>query len=239
MSEPVGPSHTESIHIAAPRERVWELVTAMERYGEWSSENTGGYWRKGADGEPGTGRVGDQFVGINRRDGTEWKAPVEIVERDEERAYGFVTGGTEMNLALWRYELEDDADGGTLLTEDVGAAQPRLLPGHGRRGGAGAAGRQRRGEHRRDAARHEGDRRGRVSPGARPPSCTTPSPASGEAEPGSTNSAMRPRCQRWRARRTMSATCGVSGGGSTRGSTPCRSIVKASPSSPQRSSAPT
>jgi uncharacterized protein YndB with AHSA1/START domain len=116
MSEAEGPSHTESIHIAAPRARVWELVTAMERYGEWSSENTGGYWRKGADGEPGTGRRGDQFVGINRRDGAEWKAPVEIIEREEERAFGFVTGGTEMNLALWRYQLDDDGDG-TRLTE--------------------------------------------------------------------------------------------------------------------------
>src|ERR1051325_128505 len=66
MSESESPSYTESIHIAAPRARVWELVTAMERYGEWSSENTGGYWRKGEDGVPGTGQVGDQFVGINR-----------------------------------------------------------------------------------------------------------------------------------------------------------------------------
>ena len=117
MNDPEVPSYTESIRIDAPRERVWALVTAMERYGEWSSENTGGYWRKGADGQPGTGRVGDQFVGINRRDGAEWKAPVEIVERDEERAFGFVTGGRDMDLARWRYELQD-ADGATLLTEE-------------------------------------------------------------------------------------------------------------------------
>ena len=37
----------DSIRIEAPRARVWELVIAMERYGEWSSENAGGYWRKG------------------------------------------------------------------------------------------------------------------------------------------------------------------------------------------------
>ena len=61
------PTHTDSVRIEAPPARVWELVTAMERYGEWSSENTGGYWRKGADGVPGTGQVGDQFVGVNRR----------------------------------------------------------------------------------------------------------------------------------------------------------------------------
>ena len=117
MSDPELPSYTESIHIAVPRAQVWELVTAMERYGEWSSENAGGYWRKGEDGEPGTGLVGDQFVGINRRDGAEWKAPVEIIERDEGRAFCFVTGGKDMDLARWRYQLED-ADGGTLLTEE-------------------------------------------------------------------------------------------------------------------------
>ena len=109
-------SHSDSIRIAAPPSKVWELVTAMERYGEWSSENTGGYWRKGEDGQPGTGKVGDQFVGVNRRGDQEWKAPVEIVEREEGRSFAFVTGGRAMNFALWRYELQPDGDG-TVLTE--------------------------------------------------------------------------------------------------------------------------
>ena len=117
------PSQNESIRIAASPAEVWQLVTAMERYGEWSSENTGGRWRKGADGEPGTGQVGDQFVGVNRRDGVEWKALVEVVERDEERSYGFVTGGTELNLARWRYELQPDGDG-TVLTEQWTLTNP-------------------------------------------------------------------------------------------------------------------
>ncbi|MDH4074578.1 MAG: SRPBCC family protein [Acidimicrobiia bacterium] len=50
---------SESIRIEAPPAKVWALVTAMDRYGERSSENTGGYWRKGAHGEPGTGHRGD------------------------------------------------------------------------------------------------------------------------------------------------------------------------------------
>ena len=117
MSDPIH-THSDSIEIAASPEHVWSMVTAMERYGEWSSENTGGYWRKGEDGEPGTGAVGDMFVGINKRDGEEWKAPVEIVERDEGRAFGFVTGGLDWNIALWRYVIEPDGDGGTRLTEE-------------------------------------------------------------------------------------------------------------------------
>ncbi|MPY91663.1 MAG: hypothetical protein GEV08_00965 [Acidimicrobiia bacterium] len=118
VSAPAEPLHTysDSVRVDAPPAAVWELVTAMERYGEWSSENTGGYWRKGGDGVPGTGRVGDQFVGVNRRDGVEWKALVEVVERDEGRTFGFVTGGTELNFVLWKYILEPDG-AGSRLTE--------------------------------------------------------------------------------------------------------------------------
>jgi hypothetical protein len=120
------PTHTESVHIAAPPSRVWDLVTAMERYGEWSSENAGGYWRQRPDGVRGTGRVGDQFVGINRVGGEEWKAMVEIVERAEEKAFAFVTGGTEFDLVLWRYELQPDDDG-TLLTEQWTMRKPSFF----------------------------------------------------------------------------------------------------------------
>ena len=115
MSEPIM-SHSESIEINASPETVWSLVTDMERYGEWSSENTGGYWRKNEDGVPGTGEVGDEFVGINRRGDDEWKALVEIIVREENKAFAFVTGGSAMNLIHWRYDIAP-TDSGTTLTE--------------------------------------------------------------------------------------------------------------------------
>ncbi len=123
MSESNEPlySHEESIDIAAPPEVVWELVTAMERYGEWSSENQGGYWRKNADGVPYSGLVGEEFVGINRRGDQEWKALVEIVEREEGSSFAFVTGGTGLNYVCWRYVIEpqviESSGEGTRLTE--------------------------------------------------------------------------------------------------------------------------
>mgnify|MGYP006447593603 FL=1 len=112
-SEPIL-SYSESIDIRASASDVWKLVTDMERYGEWSSENTGGYWRKNADGVPGTGEIGDEFVGINRKDGEEWKALVEIVERQEGQSFGFITGGLAMNLISWRYLITPNEDGVTL-----------------------------------------------------------------------------------------------------------------------------
>jgi carbon monoxide dehydrogenase subunit G len=109
-------SHSESIEIDASTETVWSLITDMERYGEWSSENTGGYWRKNEEGVPGPGAVGDEFVGINRRGEDEWKALVEIIEREENQSFAFVTGGTAMNLVHWRYDLEANGES-TTLTE--------------------------------------------------------------------------------------------------------------------------
>jgi hypothetical protein len=118
----------ESIDIAAPPAKVWELVTALDRYGEWSPENTGGYWRTGDDGEPGTGQVGDMFVGVNQLDGEEWKAPVEIIQRVENQDFAFVTGGLDYNIVLWRYQLEP-TDAGTRLTESWTLRQlsPRMI----------------------------------------------------------------------------------------------------------------
>jgi hypothetical protein len=116
MSAPLH-THEDSIEIAASPDVVYGLVTSMERYGEWSSENCGGYWRKDASGTPGTGKVGDQFVGVNRRAGREWKAPVEIIEKEPGRCFAFITGGTDANIALWKYTLEPTATG-TKLTEN-------------------------------------------------------------------------------------------------------------------------
>ena len=109
-------SYAETIYVEAPPARVWELVTAMDRYGEWSSENEGGYWRKRENGDICTGEVGDEFVGVNRRGEHEWKALVEIVEREEGRAFAFVTGGAANSWIQWGYRLEPKGSG-TNLTE--------------------------------------------------------------------------------------------------------------------------
>lgn len=130
MSEPIV-THQDSVDIDAPPEVVFGLVTSMERYGEWSSENTGGYWRKDANGNPGTGEVGDTFVGVNRDGEREWKGPVEIVEREPNKVFAFLTGGREYNIALWKYVLEPHGSG-TRLTEHY---ELRTLPPQIKEGG--------------------------------------------------------------------------------------------------------
>lgn len=119
---------SESIEIEASPAQVWDMITSLDRYGEWSNENTGGYWRKGENGEPGTGQVGDFFVGVNQLDGEEWKAPVEIVRRVEHEDFAFVTGGLDYNIALWRYQLAPTGNG-TTVTESwtLRVKSPRMV----------------------------------------------------------------------------------------------------------------
>jgi hypothetical protein len=104
------------------------MVTSLDRYGEWSNENTGGRWRDREDGATGTGEVGDMFVGANDLDGEQWKAPVEVVRREENADFAFVTGGLAYNIALWRYQLEPTANG-TRLTESwtLRVKSPRMI----------------------------------------------------------------------------------------------------------------
>ena len=48
--------------IAASPAKVWEMLSDLPRMGEWSPENTGGKWVRGATGPA----VGARFVGSNR-----------------------------------------------------------------------------------------------------------------------------------------------------------------------------
>ena len=55
--------------VSASPERVYELVSDLPRMGEWSPENTGGKWVKGATGPA----VGALFEGTNRLGKKKWK----------------------------------------------------------------------------------------------------------------------------------------------------------------------
>ena len=64
-----------SLDIAAPAEKVWALVSDLPRMGEWSPENAGGKWVKGATG-PALGAV---FVGTNKNGIRRWTTNVTII----------------------------------------------------------------------------------------------------------------------------------------------------------------
>ena len=96
-----------TVHVDAPPEKVWPVVSDVTRMGEWSPE-----CRKvllvGAK-QP---RLGVRMVGLNRRGLAVWPTVSTIVRFDAGRA---VAWKTRESGATWTYELEA-ADGGTRLT---------------------------------------------------------------------------------------------------------------------------
>jgi uncharacterized protein YndB with AHSA1/START domain len=104
-----------TVRMAAPADRVWELVSDVTRIGEFSPETFEAQWLDGATGP----RAGARFRGHVRRNG---RGPVywttcTVTAADPEREFGFSVAGLGGSTAnTWRYRLEPAADG-TDVTE--------------------------------------------------------------------------------------------------------------------------
>ncbi|HVT41603.1 MAG TPA: SRPBCC family protein [Acidimicrobiales bacterium] len=98
--------------VAAPAEKVWALVADLPRMGEWSPENAGGAWRKGATG-PALGAV---FKGNNKNGVRRWSTTCTVIECKPGKVFEFAVTSGPLGVAHWRYEFED-IDGGCRVTE--------------------------------------------------------------------------------------------------------------------------
>ena len=113
-----------TVHIAAPAELVWDLVSDVTRIGEFSPETFEAQWLDGASGP----RVGARFRGHVRRNGlgpVYWTTCT-VTASEAGREFAFSVGGpggTTVNT--WRYQLEPVA-GGTDVTESF--ELPGTLP---------------------------------------------------------------------------------------------------------------
>lgn len=104
-----------TVHIAAPAEKIWGLVSDITNTGKFSPETFEAEWLDGATGPA----VGVRFRGHVKRN---QKGPVywtvcRIVECDRDRSFGFAVlwpNGKTVNT--WRYHFEPVA-GGTDVTE--------------------------------------------------------------------------------------------------------------------------
>ena len=101
--------------IAAPADRLYARVSDLPRMGEWSTENTGGKWVKGATGPA----VGARFKGANRNGWRRWSTNVVVVEADPGRAFVFDVTSMGLGVARWGYRFQpaDGAAPSTLVTE--------------------------------------------------------------------------------------------------------------------------
>ncbi len=93
--------------IAAPADKVWALVADVSRMGEWSPENTGGTWRKGATGPA----LGAQFKGSNKNGVRRWSTTCTVVECQPGKVFEFAVTSGPLGVANWRYEFEDTETG--------------------------------------------------------------------------------------------------------------------------------
>lgn len=112
---------SESVHISAPPDVVYEKVSDPRNMGRWSPENTGATL---IDSPP--LKVGDAFWGTNRRGLMRWATYCRVTAAEPGRRFAFevlgqrVGGGESprlrFDIATWQFEMHE-VDGGTRLTE--------------------------------------------------------------------------------------------------------------------------
>lgn len=99
--------------IAAPPAKVWALLSDLPRMGEWSPENTGGKWVRGATGPA----AGARFVGSNRNGKKKWTTTCTISDCDSPRVFAFDVSVGPVKVARWEYRIEPLESGGSRVTE--------------------------------------------------------------------------------------------------------------------------
>jgi uncharacterized protein YndB with AHSA1/START domain len=108
-----------TVHIDAPPEQVWALVSDVTQIGRFSPETFEAKWVDGATGPA----VGAKFRGHVKRNGigpVYWTTcTVTACEPNREFAFGVGNGSRPLNV--WRYQLEP-ANGGTDVTESFALA---------------------------------------------------------------------------------------------------------------------
>ena len=103
-----------SLHMDAPPEKVWALVTDVTRIGEFSPETFEGKWTRGSTGPA----VGATFAGHVKRNGvgpTYW-SPCVVTKCVENELFEFSVGTEKVAVNNWGYRLEAEGSG-TKVTE--------------------------------------------------------------------------------------------------------------------------
>lgn len=108
-----GPIAEATVHIAAPPERVWELVSDIYLVASLSGEVQEVGWLDGAAGPA----LGCAFRGRSRHPRAgEWTTTSRVVECEAPRAFGWDVEDPASPTASWRFELTR-REGGTTLRQ--------------------------------------------------------------------------------------------------------------------------
>ena len=99
-----------SREISASADAVWPLVSDLTRMGEWSPENQGGEWIKGATGPA----VGALFKGRNSNGKRSWSTTVKVIEFDPPKRMAFALMVGRSAWWDWVWEVAPSANGCTV-----------------------------------------------------------------------------------------------------------------------------
>ncbi len=98
--------------VAATPDRVYALLSDLPRMGEWSPENDGGAWVKGATGPV----VGAKFKGANHLGKKKWKTLSTVTKAEPGVEFAFDVKAEIFKVAGWGFSLEA-VEGGTKVTQ--------------------------------------------------------------------------------------------------------------------------
>lgn len=102
----IDPLLEETIEIAAPPERIWELVTDLPRMASWSPEVAKTIVRGGPVG------LGTRTININRRGWRVWPTRSKVIRFEPHREFAF---RIKDNTTIWSFTLEPTATGTRLI----------------------------------------------------------------------------------------------------------------------------
>ncbi len=113
-----------TVSMAAPPERVWDLIADVRNIGKFSPETFEAEWLDGATGPA----LGARFRGHVRRNeiGPVYWTTCRVTACEPGREFGFEVLVGDRAVNNWHYRLSP-ADGGTDVTESFRLNQSRLM----------------------------------------------------------------------------------------------------------------
>ncbi|WP_086666212.1 SRPBCC family protein [Lentzea kentuckyensis] len=99
------PDASAHIDVAAPPQRVFELVSNLRGLSSCAEEYSGGKWL-GTSGPS----VGARFRGVNRRGWRVWPTTSIVTDCSVER-FAFEVKSLGLAVSRWQYDIEPTADG--------------------------------------------------------------------------------------------------------------------------------
>jgi hypothetical protein len=102
-----------SVHVEAPAQQVWELVSDLPRMGELSPENAGGKWLNGATGPA----LGARFRGVNRAGWRRWSTVATVTRCEPGTAFAFTVSSIGLAVAEWGYDIAVVGDSACSVSE--------------------------------------------------------------------------------------------------------------------------